>query len=60
MAVTPPDQRLHAQDRGNRWHLKIIDVDGARIIVAVIDYAGTPAEDQAAAQAIVDSIRIRR
>jgi hypothetical protein len=49
---------LFAQGRGNRWHLKIIDVDGERIIIAVIDYAGTPAEDQAAAQAIVDSIQI--
>lgn len=49
---------MYAQGRGNRWHLNIIDVDGARIIVAILDYAGTPAEDQAAAQAIVDSIQI--
>ena len=59
--LTPPlgsDASMYAQGRGNRWHLKIIDVDGARIIVKILDYAGTSAQDQAAAQAIVDSIQI--
>jgi hypothetical protein len=45
---------------GSRWNLRILDVEGTRIIILVGDYAGTPSADQAAAQAIVDSIQITR
>jgi hypothetical protein len=48
----------YEQGVANRSNLRIVDVDGQRVIVVVKDYVGTPAEDQAAAQAIVDSIRI--
>jgi hypothetical protein len=48
---------LYAQGPGSRWHLRIVDVAGTRVIVSVGDYAGTSAPDQAAAQAMVDSIQ---
>jgi hypothetical protein len=50
------DGGLYSQGPGNRWHLRILDVAGTRVIVSVGDYAGTPAADRAAAQAIVDSM----
>jgi hypothetical protein len=49
---------LYAQGPVNRWHLRILDVNGNRIIIVVNDFAATPPADQAAAQAIVDSIQI--
>ena len=48
---------LYVQGPGNRWRVSILDVAGSRVIVIVADYAGTPPQDAAAAQAIVDSIR---
>ena len=50
---------LFAQGPAQRWHLWILDVAGKRIIVVMDDFAGTSAEDRAAAQAIVDSISIQ-
>jgi hypothetical protein len=49
---------LFAQDPGQRWHLWILDVRDSRVIVVVDDYAGTSAENRAAATAIVESIEI--
>ncbi|HEY6057055.1 MAG TPA: hypothetical protein VIV06_03440 [Candidatus Limnocylindrales bacterium] len=49
---------LYAQGPANRWHLWIVDSGDARLIIAVTDYAGTPASDQAAARAIVDSVTL--
>ena len=51
---------LYAQGSGHRWHLSILDVDGMRIVVMAMDYAGTSAQHQAELQAIVDSIQIER
>jgi len=51
---------FYAQGPGNRWHLRVFDVDGSRLIAAVIDYAQTPADVQAEAQAIIDSIQISK
>ena len=48
---------IYAQGPGNRWHLRIVDVAGRRLIVAINDYAGTPADAQAAARSIVDSVQ---
>ncbi len=49
---------LYAQGPSNRWHLRILDVAGTRVLIVVADCAGTPAQHQAAAQAIVDSVSI--
>ena len=57
--LTPPGG-LYAQGPGNRWHLKIIDVDGSRLIVLVMDYALTPAVVQTQTQTIIDSIKISK
>ena len=45
-----------AQGKANRSNLRILDVDGERVIIVVNDYVDA-GDDQAAAQAIVDSIR---
>jgi hypothetical protein len=50
------DGSLYSQGPGYRWHFKILDVGGIRVVVVVADYAETSAEDRAAVQAIVDSI----
>lgn len=52
------DAGLYAQGPGNRWTVSVLDVDGTRLLVVVLDYAGTSAADQAAARAIVDSLVI--
>jgi len=48
---------IYVQGAGNRWHLRIVDVAGRRLIIAIDDYEATPADAQAQAQSIVDSIR---
>lgn len=50
------DAGLYSQGTGLRWHIRIVDVAGTRVVIIVDDYAGTPTADQAAAQAIVDSM----
>jgi hypothetical protein len=52
------DGAPYAQGPGNRWHLWILDVDGARVVILAHDFATTSAQDQADLQAIVDSMRI--
>jgi hypothetical protein len=47
---------LYAQGDGNRWHLFIIDVRGTRVIVNIPYFEETPAADQQAAQAIIESL----
>jgi hypothetical protein len=49
---------VYSQGPGNLWHLWILDVDGSRVVVTTNDFAGTPAEDRAEMQAILDSLRI--
>lgn len=49
---------IYAQGPDNRWHLWILDVEGDRLVVMSTSFAGTPAEDLAEQQAIVDSIRL--
>ena len=39
---------------GDRWHLFVVDVDGTRVIVAVLYFEGTPVAEQEAAQAIIE------
>jgi hypothetical protein len=49
---------LYANGPSNRWRVWLLDVDGSTAVVVLLDYAGTSAEDRAAAQAAIDSIRI--
>ena len=49
---------IYAQGPDNRWQLWILDVEGDRLVIIVTDFAGTPPEDRAEQQAIVDSIQI--
>jgi hypothetical protein len=49
---------IYAQGPTSRWHISILDVEGRRIVLLAFDYPGTPAEDRAELQAIIDSIRI--
>jgi len=49
---------LYANGTSNRWRVWLLDVDGSTAVVVLLDYAGTSAEDRAAAQAAIDSIRI--
>jgi hypothetical protein len=61
------DQYLFAEPKGlyangpaNRWRVWLLDVDGETGVVVLLDYAGTPAADRAAAQAAIDSLRITK
>ena len=49
---------LYANGPANRWRVWLLDVDGETAVVVLLDYAGTPAVDRAAAQAAIDSVRI--
>jgi hypothetical protein len=51
-------QTLYAQGPEGRFHLWILDVQGRRVIVMTHDFPGTPPDDLAELQAIVDSISI--
>ena len=54
----PYEPGIYAQGPGHRWHLWILDVDGIRVVVQAMDYAGTSAQRQAELEAIVQSIQI--
>jgi hypothetical protein len=54
----PWEPGAYAQGPGHRWHLWVLDVDGIRVVVHAMDFAGTSAERQAELSAIVDSIQI--
>jgi hypothetical protein len=51
-------QTIYAQGPEGRFHLWILDVQGRRVLVMTHDFPGTPPDDQAELQAIVDSIQI--
>lgn len=51
---------LYAQGPDNRWEVSIIEVEGDRIVVIATHFPGTPAEDRAEQQAIIDSIVLER
>jgi hypothetical protein len=58
-SATPGAPNIYAQGPGNRFHLWILDVDGARAVVMTHDYAGTSAANRAALQGIVDSVQVQ-
>ena len=49
---------LYANGTANRWRVWLLDVEGDTAVVALLDYAATPAADRATAQAAIESIRI--
>jgi hypothetical protein len=55
----PWEPGIYAQGPGQRWHVWVLDVDGVRVVVESMDYAGTPAARRAELQTIVDSIQIQ-
>ena len=54
----PMDAHIYAQGPGQRWHMWVLDVGGVRVLVETNDFAGTPAQWLAEAQAIIDSLEI--
>lgn len=52
------DGGLYAQGSSNRWRTYILDVEGTRLIIVVLDYEGTPQAEVDAARAIVESLQI--
>jgi hypothetical protein len=40
------------------WHLRVIDVDGDRVVIQSMEYAGTDAQRRTELDAMVDSIQI--
>ena len=54
----PDGSGIHAQGASNTFRVWILDVEGRPIVFWVQSFAGTPADDMAEAQQIVDSIVI--
>jgi hypothetical protein len=55
----PWEPGIYAQGPGHRWHLWVLDVDGIRVVVQSMDYAGTSEQRRTELQAMVDSIQIK-
>ena len=56
--VYRPWEWLYAQGPSHQWHVRVLDVDGLRVVVLSSDYAGTSEQRRTELRAIVDSIRI--
>jgi hypothetical protein len=54
----PWDPGIYAQGPGHLWHLRVIDVEGDRIVIQSMEYAGTDSQRRAELGAMVDSIQI--
>lgn len=54
----PMGGHIYAQGPGHRWHLWVLGVGGARVLVETNDYAGTPAQRLAEEQAMIDSLEV--
>ncbi len=54
----PWEPGIYAQGPSHRWHLWVLDVDGVRVIVQSMDYAGTSEQRRTELQEMVDSIQI--
>ena len=57
-AFTPWSGSIYAQGPDNQWQVWVLDVESERMIIVSQNFAGTPSEDLAEQQAIVDSIQI--
>jgi len=49
---------LYAQGPGNRWHLYVLDVEGARLIAVILSYAHTPQPDLDLARNVIETLDI--
>jgi hypothetical protein len=49
---------LYAQGPANRWHLYILDVEGARLIAVILSYAQTPQTDLDLARNVIETLDI--
>jgi hypothetical protein len=54
----PWQPNIYAQGPGHLWHLRVIDVDGNRVVIQSMEYAGTDSQRRAELEAMVDSIQI--
>jgi len=54
----PWDPGIYAQGPGHLWHLRVVDVDGDRVVIQSMEYAGTPSQRRTELEAMVDSIQI--
>ena len=54
----PWEPGIYAQGPSQRWHLWVLDVDGVRVVVQSMDYAGTSEQRRTELQAMVDSLKI--
>jgi len=54
----PWDPGIYAQGPGHLWHLRVVDVDGHRVVIQSMEYAGTDSQRRAELEAMVDSIQI--
>lgn len=54
----PWQPNIYAQGPGHLWHLRVIDVDGDRVVIQSMDYAGTDSQRRTELEAMVDSIQI--
>ena len=49
---------IYAQGPANRWHLSILDVDGNRLIAAVLSFEGTPQAELDLARNVIETLEI--
>jgi hypothetical protein len=49
---------FYAQGPNHRWHVRILDVDGVRVVIQNGDFEGTVPQDLAEMHAIIESIKI--
>ena len=54
----PWQPNIYAQGPGHLWHLRVIDVDGDRVVISTMEYATTPAQRRGELDAMIDSMRI--
>ena len=54
----PWDPGIYAQGPGHLWHLRVVDVDGDRVVIQSMEYAETDSQRRTELEAMVDSIQI--
>ena len=58
LAYRPWDTNIYMQGPNQTWHLWVLDIDGARVVIQAMDYPGTPDARRAEREAMVASIKI--
>jgi hypothetical protein len=54
----PWEPGIYAQGPGHLWHLRVVDVEGVRVVIQSMEYATTPSQRRTELQSMVDSIQI--